>query len=99
MCLWYALLYATCEGLESGKVDIAHEVVDRYAEVRDELRRFRNAVFHVQANLEPDKLMDVFESESMVPLVRSLHEQIGKYVLREIRQLPSYQEGVEDHMA
>jgi len=95
MCLWYSLLYATCEGLEAGKVDIPQEIDMTYPKFREKLHRFRNATFHVQKNLEPHKLMDILMSEETVPAIRTLHQKVGEYLVREIEKLPSYQDGVK----
>jgi hypothetical protein len=95
MCLWYSLLYATCEGLEEGGVDISYEFEMTYPEVRNKLRRFRNATFHVQDDLEPDKLMDILRCDEIVTTIRTLHQKVGEYLVREIKMLPSYQEGVK----
>src|SRR5712692_505346 len=58
MCMWYSLLYETCEGLRgSGKVDIAGEIDPNYGKFRGRLKNFRDATFHVQPQLEPEKLM------------------------------------------
>lgn len=97
MCMWYSLLYATCEGLqEKGKVNIAGEIDQNYDKVCCELRRFRNATFHVQPQLEPEKLMVVLKNPDIVPIIRTLHERVGAYLVQHIQQLPAYQKGVRE---
>jgi hypothetical protein len=95
MCLWYSLLYVTCEGLEKGKVDISREIDMGYTEVHHKLKLFRNAVSHVQNHLESDKLMDILQCDEIVPAIRRLHQKVGEYLVREIKMLPSYQGGVK----
>jgi hypothetical protein len=95
LCIWYALLFATCEGVENdGKVSICTSIDPNYAKVREQLRRFRNATFHVHADVEPKKLMAVFLEKGIVPKIRGLHQRVGEYLVHEIRELPSYQAGV-----
>ncbi len=95
MWLWYALLYATCEGLQAGKVNVAEEIDPTYRTWCNKLRLFRNAAFHVQEHLEPSKFTDVLRSEEIVPVIRGLHQNVGEYLARHIAALPSYREGVE----
>jgi len=57
MCMWYSLLYVTCEGLQgSGKVDITGEIDPNYGKVRNKLKEFRNAAFPCRHDLSPRSL-------------------------------------------
>ena len=97
MCMWYSLLYATCEGLQkSGKVNIDDEIDPNYGKVCDELRKFRNATFHVQTQLDDEKFMAVLKNPDIVPIIRTLHERVGAYLARQIQKLLAYQKGVKE---
>lgn len=79
MCLWYGLLFATCDGVEAGKVSM-ESIAPEYGQVKDTLRRFRNAMFHVQPDYWSEKLMAVLRDESMADTIRQIHVQVETWL-------------------
>jgi hypothetical protein len=81
MSLWYGCRYVVVEawqslGLRNSRVD------DLLASPNVELlRRYRNAVFHYQKELWPEKFMAFLrEGESTAVWVRTLHNAIDDYL-------------------
>ena len=85
MCLWYGLLYATCDGIEAhAKVKVASIAPD-YDKASAKLRRFRNAMFHVQPEYWSDKLMDVIGDGNLPDTIRAIHKQVGDWLEGQLR--------------
>jgi hypothetical protein len=80
MCLWYALLYATCDGIkEYAGVDVS-TIAPAFAKSGEFLRHFRNATFHVQHEYLSEKLMDVLREPDMATAIRSIHDNVGEWL-------------------
>lgn len=85
MCLWYALLYATCEGIEEeGKLDIK-TIAPKYDVARGVLRRFRNAMFHVQPEYWTNKITDILHDSELPTTIREIHQQLGDWLKIEFK--------------
>jgi|LGVF01.2.fsa_nt_gb hypothetical protein len=80
MCLWYGLLYVTCEGIDEYSDTAVSTVAPEFDSVRNTLRRFRNAMFHVQPKYWSDKLMAVLEDEPIVDSIRNTHSKVGTWL-------------------
>ena len=85
MCLWYGLLNAVVEALEEEQFCVTI-VQNEIAEIRDSLRLFRNAVFHVQGKYWSEKLIRIMEQPGSAKTILRVHEAIGQWLLDEIRQ-------------
>lgn len=81
MGLWYGLLYVTCEGIDdSGKVQVSSIAPEFDQKTSDLLRRFRNAMFHVQDEYWSPKLMDVLREPDTAEAIRAVHQKVGRWV-------------------
>ena len=81
-CLWYGQLYVVAEGWR--KLALADPVVDQVlaSPNLDLLRRFRNGVFHFQAQYNDERFMALFrDGNAAVHWVRSLHKAFSDYFL------------------
>lgn len=85
MCLWYSLLYATCEGIEQqGQIQLI-SIAPKYDQAQGILRRFRNAMFHVQPTYWSAKLTDVLYNSDIPTVIREIHSQIGEWLRIEFK--------------
>jgi hypothetical protein len=80
MSYWYGALHVVIEGWKELKlVDTVIEDLLQSPNV-DLLRRYRNAVFHFQADYHDKKFLAFFkEGTDSVAWVRSLNLQFGRY--------------------
>lgn len=82
MCVWYALLYVVVEGFKELK--LSHPAVDeclKNDEYVNQLRRFRNAIFHYQKNPFSEKLLEFLEAEESENWIRELNKALEKFFL------------------
>jgi hypothetical protein len=97
MVLWYGLLYATCQGIEdSGKFNIT-QIAPAYPKVRERLRRFRNAAFHVHPKWWSPKLMDVLREPEDATDIRCVHDAVGAWLRNEFEQYDERDGGAESN--
>ena len=80
MVLWYALLYATCEGIQQlykqdyyGNVVNIYNISHDYKDFENDLRRFRNATFHVQEEYYSEKFMNILKVAEYATTIRKVH--------------------------
>lgn len=94
MCIWYGLLFSICEGLRAHSVHIP-EVQSDIDEIYSALKRFRNAVFHIQPKYWSPKLFEIMEKKGSAIQIRKVHDGIGNWLLKQMDQtdkkLPSCQ--------
>lgn len=82
MCYWYATLYTVLEGLDSCKVDykpIGKEVT----EVKENLRLFRNVIFHHQKGYFDARLFEIMKDKGSRKKILKIHN----YLDEELRNL------------
>jgi hypothetical protein len=79
MALWYGLLYATCEGIVDHARQPASVLGPAYAQVRQELCDFRNAMFHALPKYWHPKLRGLIVNDS-AEHVESLHRHVGTWL-------------------
>lgn len=91
MILWYALLYAACEGIQQlykrdyyGNIVDIYNISREYKEIENDLRRFRNATFHVQEEYYSTKFMNILKVAEYASKIRRVHKDIGDYVLNQV---------------
>lgn len=84
MCLWYALLYATCDGIEQEAKIMVVEIAPEYEYLGPKLPHFRNAMFHVQAHYWSPKLMSVITDKDMPAQIRKVHDQVGNWIKSQV---------------
>jgi hypothetical protein len=93
--LWYGLLYVVVEGMEELKIEDSGIGRLLKSPNKDLLRRFRNGVFHFQANYYDARFEDFLNKKSSDKWVRKLHFEIGRYFIPGKFALDKWQELIE----
>jgi hypothetical protein len=52
------------------------------------LRRFRNGVCHYQKNYNDPRFLDLWQAQGVVPWVKELNLEFGRYFLQQLNPLP-----------
>lgn len=86
MFLWYGLLYATCDGIEEVSAARMSDIAPTYDAAKKTLRRFRNAMFHVQPCYWTPKLMDVLKDGKIVEQIRATHVKVGQWLETQLKR-------------
>jgi hypothetical protein len=83
MFIWYALLFAVCEGLKEQRVKIpnAQAEIDGLYQM---LKRCRNAVAHVQPRYWSQKLLDFVVLPKNATAVHTVHNATGEWIRDEL---------------
>ena len=85
LSVWYALLYVVIEGYrEVGKKDDAIDKLLFDEPLVDMLRRFRNAMFHYQADPFSEKLLDFLQAEKSTEWSRQVNAAFKAFFEREL---------------
>lgn len=85
LSVWYALLYVVIEGYrEIGKKDDAIDKLLSDEPLVDMLRRFRNAMFHYQADPFSQKLLDFLQAEKSTEWPRHINAEFKAFFEREL---------------
>lgn len=82
MSHFYAAEYVVIEGWREAKFSdsVIDEVLNRWPDLLDLLRRYRNGVFHYQPHLDESRFTEFLkESENSMPLVYYLHSEFCRY--------------------
>lgn len=83
MEVMYALLFVVIEGYE--EMGCKFESLDALLakeEYVDQLRRFRNAIFHFQNHPVNEKLLNFLEAEDSEHWIRALHNEFEQFFLQ-----------------
>lgn len=80
LCLWLALLYVTCEGLEENAGISVDGIAPGYSEIAGRLKQFRNASFHVQSRYWSPKLLSILTDSEALSTIRLVHDAVGGYL-------------------
>jgi len=83
MCLWYGLLFSILEALRESKVKVA-EVQDEIAHLYTALRKYRNAVFHVQRGYWTEKWRKLILDDESANAIHRIHKQVGRFLLNKV---------------
>lgn len=79
MYLFYSFVYSTVEGWqESGEKDDRLKQLLSETNKLDKLRRFRNAVFHVQKEFISPKTISFLDEKDTEHWIREVHFALGK---------------------
>lgn len=83
MSYWYAGLYVVIEGWNELKLNDAKiDTLLKMAEFVGLLRRYRNGVFHFQADYFDKRFVDVLSQEKdYVKWIRKLNSELGRFFL------------------
>ena len=82
MCMWYGLLYSVLEEILNRKLSI--QGLECSGEIINELRLFRNAVFHPQKKYWTDKIFKLIEKNDSATRIREIHSALGSFLYEEI---------------
>jgi hypothetical protein len=91
MSHFYATEYVVIEGWREAKFSdsVINEVLNRWPDLLDLLRRYRNGVFHYQPQLVEPRFTELLkESENAIPLVYYLHSEFCRYYWNYFDSLP-----------
>jgi len=82
---WYAALYVVIEGW--GEIELSDPQIDLLlcSENIDLLKRFRNGIYHYQQNYCDPRFFNLLEAKAMVPWVRQLNLEFGRYFLTHLK--------------
>ncbi len=80
--LWYGMLYVVIEGwidlkLENFKINKQLE-----DPILNELKRFRNGIFHFQNNYFDKRFIDFISNKNSVKWIRETHDEFSKWFLQ-----------------
>ena len=87
LCIWYALLYATCDGINKEVGINVSTIAPAFAKNEDLLRHFRNATFHVQPKYLSEKLLEVLKNPDVAVAIRSIHDNVGEWLKHQVAEL------------
>jgi len=79
--VWYALLYVVVEGYR--ELDLHDKAVDSVlseGNYVEELRRFRNAIFHYQEQVISPKIMEFLEAKDSEIWIRRLNRALDRFL-------------------
>lgn len=83
----YGLLYVVCDGIESELSIRVNEIAPSFENARERLRRFRNAVFHVQPEFWSPKLLEIFNDPNMADEIALIHQQVGDWLKIQMKSI------------
>jgi hypothetical protein len=86
MSYWYAGLYVVVEGYL--ELEFHDKIVDQLLKSPHVglLKRYRNGVFHFQKKYFDARFEDFISAQDIVPWVRALNKEIGRFFLAELRR-------------
>jgi len=88
MCLWYGLLFTVCEVVREDRLIVQH-FEPFFSEIYEDLKRFRNAIFHVQPEYWSPKLFEIMQQKDSPAKIKTVHEAMGRWLLAEMRGGPN----------
>jgi len=88
MLAWYSFLWSVMEAFEDRGIVFGGRFAEDIAAISDDLRRLRNAVFHVPkvATMHDKRLVAFIGRPDSVDLVRRVHRGFGRLFLTQMRQ-------------
>ena len=92
---WYAAEYVVIEGWRKARLydPVIDKSLDRWADVVDMLRRYRNGVFHYQPNIVESRFEPILrDSEQSMFWANYLHTEFLRYYWTYVRDFPGTQE-------
>ncbi len=84
MCYWYATLYTVIEGLDSCKVDYK-PIEKEVNEVKDNLRLFRNVIFHHQKGYFDARLFEIMKDKDSRKKILAIHKYLDEELQKEMK--------------
>ena len=87
LCLWYGLLYVTCDGIESYSRGSMDQISPDYVSHRSTLSDFRNAMFHVQSKYWTSKLTCIAHHPELNPVLCDIHKRVGMWIKQQLSRV------------
>jgi hypothetical protein len=89
---WYGGLYVVIEGYRELRLSDAN--IDRLLESKNVslLKRYRHGIFHFQRNYFDRRFVDLLQAEDVVPWVRGLNSEFGRFFLDRIGSTPLHRQ-------
>lgn len=81
MSLWYGLLYVVIEGWEELKLDNQEINELLKSDNTNLLKRYRNGVFHFQADYNNERFVNFFKEPKTVAWAHKLNEEFSQFFL------------------
>ena len=88
MFVWYGLLWSVIEAIEERRFEVRGPLREDIANMRDALKRCRNAVMHVPSNnnlLDP-RIQELIELPESVLRIRRIHHGLGRLLREEVQR-------------
>ena len=83
MCLWYGVLFSVLEALKKIKVNVP-EIQKDIDQMYPILKKYRNAVFHVQEEYWSDKWRNLILDDTSADKINLIHKQVGIFLLKNL---------------
>lgn len=85
MSLWCAVLFTVLEALKENRIKIP-EVQNEIDQMYQILKRYRNAVFHVQPKYWTKKWRDLILDNTSAYKIQKIHKQVGIFLLNTLKK-------------
>jgi hypothetical protein len=85
--LWQSLLYTVLEFLKH-KNAIPNYLDADVNKIYNQLREFRNCVFHIQDNYMDPRQNALWEKQDSISISRRVHIELGKFLCSELESSP-----------
>ena len=88
MFVWYGLLWSVIEAIEERRFEVRGALREDIANMRDALKRCRNAVMHVPSsnNLLDPRIQELIELPESVLRIRRIHHGLGRLLREEVQR-------------
>jgi hypothetical protein len=88
---WYAALFVVVEGWQ--EIQLSDPKIDTLLSSSniELLRRFRNGVCHYQKNYHDPRFLDLWQAQDIVPWVKQLNYEFGRYFLQRLTPSPGFE--------
>ena len=83
MCLWYGILFLVLETLKEIKISVS-KIQEDINKMYPVLKRYRNAVFHVQEEYWSVKWRNLILDDSSADKIHLIHKQAGIFLLKNL---------------
>lgn len=83
LSLWYSILFSVLEVLKNNKIKIK-DINKEINFIYPILKRYRNAVFHIQKKYWNDKWRDLILQDKTADIIIKVHKRIGEFLLNNL---------------
>lgn len=85
LCIWYGLLYVLIDFMKSKKLHIP-TIAKEIRKVREPLRDFRNAVFHIDEDVLSEKYFITLRHPELSYDILKIHSEIERHIQEEVNR-------------